>query len=116
MQLMKFVDLENINWFWIVIGFLATWRLTSIIHVEGIASGIRAFFNGHEDEEGTIHYLPINILGRRITFFAKLLSCFACLSVWVGLLVTALILVFPWILLPFALSTVAIIVERLWDF
>lgn len=115
MPWMKFVDLGNINWFWLVIGFLATWRITSIIHVEGIAQPIRALFNGKSDINGNIRYEPIKFLGTKITFFAKLMSCFWCLSVWVGLLVTILILVFPYILIPFSLSTIAIIVERLWD-
>ena len=111
-ELMKFVDLENINWFWLVVGFLATWRLTNIIHWEGIAAPIRKIFGGNSDKEGNIHYEPLYIFKWRVTFFAKLLSCFMCLSVWVGILVTILVLVFPWILIPFALSTIAIIIEE----
>lgn len=97
---------------WLPIGFLATWRLTSIIHIEGIADPIRNFFGAIHDKDGNIHYLPLNIFGKEVSFFAELLSCFWCLSVWIGMLVLILILVFPWVLIPFALSTVAIILEE----
>lgn len=114
-ELMKFVDLGNINWFWLLTGSLAAWRLTNIIHWEGIAAPIRKFFGGNSDKEGNIHYEPLYIFGKRVTFFARLLACFQCLSVWVGILTTILILVFPWILIPFAVSAIAIIVERFLD-
>jgi hypothetical protein len=107
------IDLENISLFWLIVGGLAAWRITNIIHWEGIAAPFRKLFNGHSQDDGTIHYEHIKVFKWKITFFAELLSCFWCLSVWVSFLTTILILVFPWILIPFAISSIAIIIEKL---
>jgi len=113
--MLNFVDLENINWFWLFVACLAAWRLTNILHWEGIAKPIRRLFGIKdvmvEDEDGnkeTKFVYPDNFLG-------KLWSCFWCLSVWVSIGTTILVLVFPFILLPFAISAVAIIVEIISD-
>jgi hypothetical protein len=113
--MLKFAVLENINWFWLIIAGLAAWRLTNIIHWEGIAAPIRKIFGGHYDKDHDVVYEPLRIFGKEVMFFASLMSCFWCLSVWVSMLVIILVLVFPWILLPFAISAVAIIIERLWN-
>ncbi len=121
--MLNFVDLENINWFWLVIACLAAWRLTNILFWEEIAVFIRKLFGGYvsieKDEDGVVHetfkYRPLRILGKDVEFFAKLWSCFWCLSVWVSIGVTVIVLVFPYLLLPFAISAVAIIVEKNWD-
>lgn len=120
MPLLKFAVLENINlaWFifWLVVGTLASWRLTNIAHWEKIFTPVRKLFG--------IKEIPIinkdgNIVDTKFiypdTFFGKLWSCFWCLSVWVSLGVTIVILVFPWVLLPFAISAVAIIIEKAWE-
>lgn len=111
MLLPKFAVLENINlaWliFWLVVGSLAAWRLTNIAHWEKIFRPVRRLFDIREDDEGRFIYPD--------TFFGKLWSCFWCLSVWVSLGVTIVILVFPWVLLPFAISAVAIIIEKVWE-
>lgn len=106
-MIMNVADLENINWLWVLIGTLATWRITSILRSEGIAEPFRKIFRVNDDK-----YTPFYLLGKEIHFFGELVTCFWCLSVWVGGLVTLLILVLPWILIPFALSGVAIIIEE----
>ena len=109
------VNISHVTWFWLVAGCIATWRITSIIHVEGIAAPIRRFFGGVHDSEGNIKYNPLQILGRQTTFFAELFSCFWCLSVWIGAAVTIIVFICPYILLPFVMSAVAIILEKIWD-
>src|SRR3989304_3603945 len=102
--MLTFAVLENFNWFWLVVGCLAAWRLTNVIHWEGFAKPIRRLFGVIENDDGVMKYPK--------TFFGKLLSCFWCLSVWVSFLVAALVLVFPFILIPFAISAVASILEE----
>lgn len=123
-MLLKLAVLENIDlaWlvFWFVVGCLAAWRLTNILHWEEIAYPIRRIFGAFTDvdeESGheVVKYRTFTVWGKEIAFFAKLWSCFWCLSVWVSFAVITLILVFPWVLLPFAISAVAIIIERFWD-
>lgn len=123
-MLLNLAVLENIklDWliYWTIIGGLAAWRLTNIAHWETISYPIRRLFGaftavdtetGHE----VVKYRTFTVFGKEISFFAELWSCFWCLSVWVSIGVFILILVFPWILLPFAISAVAIIIERFWN-
>lgn len=49
------------------------------------------------------------------SFFAELLDCVWCVSVWIGFVVTVALYFYPvlvWFLLPLALSAGAIIVEK----
>lgn len=88
---------------WLLITFLATWRITSILHHEDIAAPFRAWL-GVQEEGDLISYPD--------TFLGHLIECFWCTSVWVGLVCAAIMLLLPYILLPFALSAGAIMIER----
>jgi uncharacterized protein DUF1360 len=96
-------------WLWLVIGALATWRLTLILHQEKIGKPLRSLM-GIREMKGVggeiIRTYPDNFLG-------QLFECFMCLSVWVGSLVVVLLFVFPIILLPFAVSMTAIALQLL---
>ncbi len=88
---------------WWVLGALATWRLASIIHNEGIAAPVRQVMgvdhNGSEDQEDWKYPQ---------TFAGKLLSCFWCTSVWSGAGVVLLIVLCPPLALVLAFSAIAI--------
>ncbi len=90
-------------WLWVIVAALASWRLASIAHREGIFRPVRRWL-GIGEEGGVITYPE--------TFLGELFSCLWCLSVWTGTLCTVLLFVFPHVLLPFALSALAIGLER----
>lgn len=91
--------------FWLVVGILATWRLTSIVREEEIASPLRKTVGVEEFGSDPDYWqYPINFIG-------AVLSCFWCLSVWVGGIVTILLFLFPPLLIPFALSAAAIFLK-----
>jgi hypothetical protein len=93
---------------WFVIAALATWRITAVLHREKIADFIRKsnLIRGRFDAESNSWDYPD-------TLFGYLVSCFWCLSIWVALFCTALLFIFPYALLPFALSAVAIYLDRI---
>ena len=90
----------DINLLWVVIGSLATWRITNIIINEKIFEPLRKVLGVVDD----IHY-PETMIG-------YLFSCFYCMSVWVGFICALLLYFFPFVLLPFALSALSIIVKE----
>lgn len=98
---------------WLIIGALATFRITSILHSERIGRPIRKLLGVIEtetDESITMSYPD--------SFFGHLIECFWCVSVWVGAGVSVYLCLFPvfpagFVLLPFALSAGAIIFHRL---
>lgn len=103
------------DWFEFVIGCLAVFRLTSILHHERIAYPIRKRFGILEGEDvdlplGDVRLYPDN-------FWGNLFECFWCLSVWVSFpvgLYICLLAPYPalFLLVPFALSAGAIIIEE----
>lgn len=101
---MEYIHLENLTIFWLIIACLACWRITSILHAEKIASPIRKLVGIIEDPSGEEMY-PDHFLG-------QLFSCLWCLSVWIALVCLGFVLVFPYFLLPFAMSAVAIAIDR----
>jgi len=90
--------------FWSVVAVLAAWRLTSILHSERIARPFRKLFG--VSEEGELWRYPD-------TFWGYLISCFWCLSVWVSVFVLMVVFLCPYLLLPFALSAGAILLNSL---
>lgn len=91
----------------IVITCFATWRITNIINSEYIFEPVRKFL-GEKDIE-----LENGIVFTEYpTFLSKLVSCFMCLSVWVGLGCTLLLFICPYILLPFFFSAMGIVINR----
>lgn len=90
------------DWLWVVVAVLAAWRITSVLNQERIGYLFRRLF-GFEimgEEEA----MPD-------TFFGHLIACFWCLSFWVSVVVVGLLLVFPYALLPFAISAGAILLH-----
>jgi len=70
-----------------------------------IAQPVRRLFGETEDVSGNIFYPD--------TFFSNLISCYNCVSVWVGLLCCVILVVYPYLLLPIFFSGVALLVETL---
>jgi hypothetical protein len=80
-----------VDWLWLAVASLATWRLTRMLLVE------------HGPFNIFVHYRTImgNIRG-----LSDLANCSWCLSIWIGIAVTAA-LVIPharYLLLPFVFS------------
>lgn len=81
-----------------IIAALACWRITSLFLRE---DGPFAVF---------VH---LRTLARRYSVFDGALACFWCGSVWFAIGVTLVALTdYWWVLAPFSLSAVAILVER----
>ncbi len=89
----------ELRFYRLVLGILSVWRITHLLHAE--------------DGPGR---LVVRLRERAGSgFWAEVLDCFNCLSVWVGALV-AVVLGGNWrerLLLPWALSGGAILAERL---
>lgn len=91
---------------------LATWRISSLLVNEAgpgnIFRKIREWAGIGHDEAGNVYMVPDR-------FFAKLLSCVWCASLWVGLGWAGISFLLPhlakWMALPFALSAGAILME-----
>ena len=68
----------------LIVGILATWRLTALLHYEdgpkGIFEKLRQRVRAFEEKDG-----------KPVTFLGGLLSCFWCLSVWTGLVTSIVI-------------------------
>src|SRR5574342_1409640 len=79
---------------WLIVGCLATWRISSIIHHEKIAAPFRRLLGVKEITETDWSYPD--------TFIGSLIECFYCTSVWVGIGVFVVVIVFPLVLVPFA--------------
>lgn len=96
-----------------IIAILATWRLSAMLSYE---AGPFDVFVSIREKAGIAH----DDDGRKISddgsFFAELLDCVWCVSVWIGGAVAIGLFFYPvlfWLLLPFALSAGAIIVEKI---
>lgn len=87
---------------WIlIIAPVSVWRITNIVEVEKIAQPLRNLFGIKHDVAG-------NPVSWPQSFFGYLLGCFWCLSVWVSIFVAIAVYVFPYVLLPFFFSALAI--------
>jgi hypothetical protein len=85
---------------WFIMFVLAVWRVTNILHTEKIFEPVRLKLG----VDGFKVYNNISI--------QYLLSCFMCLSVWVGFLCYGAYLIYPPVLLPFAGSAGAILINH----
>lgn len=101
LTLYRFLDAPLL---WFVVGSLAAWRISSIIHHEKIAAPFRRLLGVKEITQSDWSYPD--------TFIGNLIECFYCTSVWVALGVSVVLILFPLVLVPFALSAAAIIVEE----
>jgi len=84
---------------------LATWRITSILQREKIATPLRQRLGEKYDE-----ILQVNTYAD--TFFGHLIGCFWCVSVWGGVFSVVLYILFPLALLPFAVSALVILYDK----
>lgn len=96
----------------IIIAILATWRLSAMLSYEtgpfNIFILLREMAGIVHDDDGKKIVVPES-------FFAELLDCVWCLSVWIGGAMAIGLFFYPvlfWLLLPFALSAGAILIER----
>ena len=97
----------------LIIAILATWRLSAMLSYEAgpfdVFISIRELAGIIHDDLGQTNIVPP-------VFWAELLDCVWCLSVWIGVVIAIVLYwnpVFVWLLLPFSLSAGAIIVERI---
>lgn len=82
----------------LIVAGLATWRLSSLLLYESGPLGV---------------FMHLRSLAARTSFTTQLFSCMYCISIWVGLLCAVLMVSDLWVaLLPFALSGIAIGVDR----
>lgn len=96
-----------------ILMMLGAWRITSLFFRErgpfGIFLAFRTIAGIESDDAG----MPIRIPDREI---AQLLGCPWCLSIWIGLLLAVGWYLIPTIticlVLPFALSAMAVIIDR----
>jgi len=82
----------------LIVAGLATWRISSLLLYETGPLDI---------------FIQVRSLAARHSFTAQLFGCMYCLSIWVALLCAALLVTDYWVaLLPFALSAIAIMVDK----
>lgn len=95
---------------------LATWRISVMLVRE---AGPFFVFKKIRELTGIAHDPDGNVLKVPDTFFAGLLSCVWCTSVWVGALWTLEWYlsngIMFWVAVPFSLSAGAIVFDRLFD-
>jgi len=92
----------------------ATWRISALLSREAgpfrIFEKIRQLTGIKHDADGDVFYIPPK-------FLAELLSCVWCVSIWVACFWTVLWYLAPEICIaiatPFALSTAAILIDKL---
>lgn len=95
---------------WFIIAGLATWRIASIVQREKVFAWFRKLLGikvlGMDEDGFEITSYPDNVIG-------DLFSCFWCVSVWAAVAVGVIWYFLPIVLLPFALSTIAIVIKGL---
>lgn len=92
---------------WLIILPLACWRLAKLVYSDKIMEPFRRWMGESvEDSEfGEILTYPD-------TFTGNLISCFSCVSMWAAFATIITYLLFPWLLIPLALSAAALIIDR----
>lgn len=95
-------QVSNISIVWLGILGLSTWRIASAIHAERIGRPLRTLFG--VKEEGDLLLYPETLAG-------EFISCFWCISFWAGLVTLILWVICPLLVLPFALSGGAILIQ-----
>lgn len=82
----------------LIVAALATWRISSLMLYEVGPFDL---------------FLHVRSFASRWLFTAELFSCVYCISIWIGAACAILLLTPLWLLLiPFALSAVAVMVDR----
>lgn len=103
-----------------ILAALATWRLTSLLSVQNNEGGPFDIFTRLRAVLNIRYHEVTKCKETAKTFIGKTLCCFWCTSIWVGMGVTTLLLVDNRIsgvrevlLYPLALSTAAILLDRI---
>lgn len=92
------INMENLRFYWLVLGILCVWRITHLLNAE--------------DGPWEVVFLVRRKVGSG--FWGKLLDCFYCLSLWIAAPIAAMV-GYRWkerILLWLAFSAGAILLER----
>jgi len=91
---------------------LATWRLSSLLVYE---DGPYAIFARFRHFAGIEYDEYSNVVTKNV--FAEMINCIHCSSCWIGATLAILYYLIPpptvWVALPLALSTAAIVIERI---
>lgn len=95
------------NWLDLIIAALATWRISYMLVNE---DGPGDVFIAMRQAMGAF---DLDQNGVALTSVGRGIKCIYCVSAWVGLWCTVVVLIAPWLLLPFALSTAAIWLNRI---
>jgi hypothetical protein len=102
--------MSNLNLIKLLIGALATWRLAALLVTD------YGPFDIFENIRKRVGVYYTDEIGRPLSVLGKLFSCLWCMSIWSGVLVTIILTTeLWWVLLPFAFSTVAIVIENITD-
>jgi len=105
--------MKEINLTYFLLMGLASWRICSLFMKE---QGPFDMFVKIRELFGIQHYDDGTVLSYKSNFFCDLFACCWCFSVWVGIFFAVLYVFLPYvaifIALPFALSTIAIIIEE----
>ncbi len=97
------------NWLDLAAVSLATWRVSSVITSEegpfNVFKRFREWLGIKHHDDGTVSNVPTKV-------FAKLFCCLWCLSIWVAPVVYVIYLYCPVLVWIFAISCIAIIIDR----
>lgn len=89
----------------LIILCFSAWRLTSILQREYVAGAFRKLFGEKLDTSLGVYTYPD-------TFLGHLIQCFWCVSVWASLACYFVYLIDVRLLIPFAVSTVVIFMDK----
>lgn len=92
----------------LILAVLAAWRITSAINREKIGQPIRAKLAKEREQ-------ALGMYSYGDGFLAELIMCFYCLSFWVSIFCTVSYLFFPIFLYPFAISSLVILVDKVYQ-
>lgn len=90
---------------YVLLAPFAVWRLTHMVWAEKIMRPVRYLFGERIDKGTGMESYPSNLWG-------YLINCFLCLSVHISILVTVTLVICPIVILPFALSGLAILIQK----
>ena len=92
----------------LLIGALATWRLAALLVTDD------GPFDVFENIRKCVGVYYTDEIGRPLSVLGKLFSCMWCMSIWSGALAALICSTeWWWLLIPFAFSTVAIVIENI---
>ena len=90
----------------LIIGILATWRISSMLYYE---YGPWDLFLKLREAAG-VDFTDED--GKPVSFWGKQFKCFWCITFLVGLVAWPVAIFVPWLLVPFALSAGALLLSQ----